>query len=97
MNNIYFYRKIEKVLGENIHFMWVSGNSRPDFRAINYFQSKRLRSEIHHLFSEIVRLLVELGYVSLEVQYIDGTKIESTVGRYTFVWRKPIEKNQSKL
>lgn len=38
-----------------------------------------------------------MDYVSLDVQYIDGTKIESAAGRYTFVWRKSIEKNQSKL
>jgi transposase len=97
LSNIYSCRKIEKALGENIHFMWLSGNSIPDFRTINYFRGKRLRSEIHHLFSQIVQLLVELGYVSLDVQYIDGTKIESAAGRYTFVWRKSIEKNQSKL
>lgn len=97
LSNIYSCRKIEKALGENIHFMWLSGNSTPDFRTINYFRGKRLRTEIHHLFSQIVQLLVELGYVSLDVQYIDGTKIESAAGRYTFVWRKSIEKNQSKL
>ena len=97
LSNIYSCRKIEKALGENIHFMWLSGNSTPDFRTINYFRGKRLRCEIHQLFSQIVNLLVSLDCVSLDVQYIDGTKIESAAGRYTFVWRKSIEKNQSKL
>ena len=40
---------------------------------------------------------MELGYVSLDVQYIDGTKIESASNRYTFVWRKSVEKNKVKL
>ena len=97
LSNIYSCRKIEKALGENIHFMWLSGNSLPDFRTINYFRGKRLRSEIHHLFSEVVRLLVSLDYVSLDVQYIDGTKIESRANRYTFVWRKSVEKHKAKL
>ena len=97
LSNIYSCRKIEKALGENIHFMWLSGNSTPDFRTINYFRGKRLRCEIHQMFSQIVNLLVSLDCVSLDVQYIDGTKIESAAGRYTFVWRKSIEKNQSKL
>ena len=97
LSNIYSCRKIEKALGENIHFMWLSGNSVPDFRTINYFRGKRLRSEIHHLFSEVVRLLVSLDYVSLDVQYIDGTKIESRANRYTFVWRKSVEKHKAKL
>jgi hypothetical protein len=35
--------------------------------------------------------------VSLEVAYIDGTKMESRANRYTFVWRKTVEKNKSKL
>ena len=34
LNNIYSCRKIEKALQENIHFMWLSGNSTPDFRTI---------------------------------------------------------------
>ena len=29
LNNIYSCRKIEKALQENIHFMWLSGNSTP--------------------------------------------------------------------
>jgi hypothetical protein len=42
-------------------------------------------------------MLAELGYVSLDVQYIDGTKIESASNRYTFVWRKSVDKNKQKL
>jgi len=42
-------------------------------------------------------MFVELGYVSLDVQYVDGTKIESASNRYTFVWRKSVEKNKLKL
>ena len=34
---------------------------------------------------------------SLDVQYIDGTKIESAANRYTFVWKGSIEKNKAKL
>ncbi|MDG3581897.1 transposase [Galbibacter pacificus] len=97
LSNIYSCRKIEKSLRENIHFMWISGNSTPDFRTINYFRGKRLKGQIHHLFAEVVRLLQKMGYVSLEVQYIDGTKIEAASNRYTFVWRKSVERHKTKL
>lgn len=50
--------------------MWLSGKSTPDFRTINDFRSKRLKSYIHSLFTQIVLMLVELGYISLEKQYI---------------------------
>lgn len=97
LSNIYSCRKIEKALQENIHFMWLSGNSLPDYRTINYFRGKRLKSHIQQLFADVVRMLHELQYVSLNVQYIDGTKIESAAGRYTFVWKGSVEKNKAKL
>lgn len=97
LNNIYSCRKIEKALQENIYFMWLSGNSTPDFRTINYFRGKRLKGEIHRLFAELVKLIQGLGYVSLDMQYIDGTKIESAAGRYSFVWKGSVEKNKAKL
>lgn len=97
LSNIYSCRKIEKALQENIHFMWLSGNSTPDFRTINYFRGKRLKGEIQKLFADVVRMLHELQYVSLDTQYIDGTKIESASNKYTFVWKGSVEKYKIKL
>ena len=97
MRNIYSCRKIEAALLENIHFMWLSGKQFPDFRTINDFRGKRLKGQITSIFRNIVLMLMESGYVSLDVQYIDGTKIESASNRYTFVWRKSVEKNKLKL
>ena len=41
LSNIYSCRRIERALQENIHFMWLSGHSSPDYRTINYFRGKR--------------------------------------------------------
>ena len=97
LSNIYSCRKIAKALMENIHFMYLSGNSTPNFRTINEFRGKILKEKIKDLFAEVVSLLVELGYISLEVQYIDGTKIEARSNRYRFVWRGSVEKYKEKL
>lgn len=97
LSNVYSCRKIAKALTENIHFMYISGNSKPDFRTINDFRGKILKNHIHKLFAEVVKMLVEMGYISLNVQYIDGTKIEAKSNRYTFVWRGSIEKYKEKL
>ena len=35
--------------------------------------------------------------ISLDVEYIDGTKIESKANKYTFVWKRTVEKNRAKL
>ena len=96
--NVYSGRKMEKLLHENIHFMWLSGMNRPDFRTINRFRSERLSGgRLEGVFTKVVELLNSEGLVSLNVQYIDGTKIESVANKYTFVWKGSIEKNKAKL
>jgi hypothetical protein len=77
--------------------MWLSGKQTPDFRTINNFRSLHMKYTINQLFTQVVLMLVEMGYISLQTVYIDGTKMESRAGRYTFVWRKTVEKNKAKL
>ena len=78
--------------------MWLSGMSRPDFRTINRFRSERLTDgRLDAIFTKVVELLNSEGFVSLNVQYIDGTKIESVANKYTFVWKGSVEKNKAKL
>lgn len=97
LNNVYSSRRIEELLKRDIYFMWLSGMKRPDFRTINYYRGKRLREGFDPVFTQVVQLLHDEGFVSLKVQYIDGTKIESVANRYTFVWRGSVEKHDAKL
>ena len=97
LDNVYSGRRMETLLAENVVYMWLSGMSRPDFRTINLFRSKRLRGVFEDIFTQVVTMLNEEGLVSLDVQYIDGTKIESAANKYTFVWRKRVEKSKAKL
>src|SRR3989337_377366 len=39
-------RQIAKALRENVNFMWISGNNRPDFRTINRFRSSVMKEGI---------------------------------------------------
>jgi len=97
LNNIYSCRKIENALNDRVSFMWLSGNQAPDHNTINRFRSSHLKDTIHDIFTQVVVMLAGMGYLSLESAYIDGTKIESRANRYTFVWRKSVEKNKAKL
>jgi len=97
MNNIYSCRKIEEVMRYHIHYMWVSGFQYPSYVTINRFRSERLKDVITGLFVQVVQRLVDMGQLDLDVQYIDGTKMESVANKYTFVWRKSVEKNKAKL
>ena len=96
MNNVYSCRKIEERLKRDVHFIWLAGYEQPDFATINRFRN-RVKKEINAVFTQVVLLLAERGFVSLDVEYIDGTKIESKANRYTFVWRKTVEKNRARL
>ena len=42
-------------------------------------------------------LLKELGEISGETIFIDGTKIEAYANKYTFVWKKAVSKNMEKM
>lgn len=97
LSNVYSSRRIEELLHRDIYFMWLAGMKRPDFRTINYYRSKRLKEGFDSVFTQVVQLLHEEGFVSLKVQYIDGTKIESVANKYTFVWRGSVEKYDAKL
>ncbi len=96
MNNIYSCRKIERQLHRDIHYIWLANQERPDFITINRFRN-RVKKEINDIFTQLVLLLAERGFVTLDVEYIDGTKIESKANKYTFVWRKGVEKNRARL
>jgi transposase len=97
LNNIYSCRKIEAALRDKISFIWLSGDQAPDHNTINRFRSSHLKDAIHEIFTQVVSMLVQMGYLSLDVVYFDGTKLESNANKYTFVWRKSVEKNKLKL
>ena len=96
MNNIYSCRKIESSLRRDVHFIWLAGYEQPDFITINRFRN-RVKDEINKVFTQLVLLLNAKGLVTLDVEYIDGTKIESKANKYTFVWRKTVERNRARL
>ena len=96
MNNIYSCRRIERQVQRDIHYIWLAAQERPDFVTINRFRN-RVKKEINNIFTQVVLLLAERGFITLDVEYVDGTKIESKANKYTFVWRKTVEKNRAKL
>lgn len=96
MNNIYSCRRIASALKRDIHFIWLAGYEQPDFNTINRFRN-RVKEEINEVFTQLVLILAERGFITLDVEYIDGTKLESKANKYTFVWRKTTEKNRARL
>jgi transposase len=96
-NNVYSCRAIANFIRENTHAMWLSGSQFPDFRTINSFRSQRIKDEIDNIFSNITKLLIQEGLISIDNVFIDGSKFESAANRYTFVWRKNVEKGMDNI
>lgn len=96
MCNVFSSRKIEERCKRDLHFFWLSGSQTPDHVTINRFRNL-LKTEINRIFTQLVVLLAMDGMLSLDVEYIDGTKIESKANKYTFVWRSSVEKNRERL
>lgn len=94
---IYSSRRIAKALRENIYFMWISGNSTPDFRTINRFRASIMKDLIDEIFTLVLEYLIKNGHVKLENYFLDGTKIEANANKYSFVWAKSAKKNKIKL
>lgn len=93
----YSSRRIAKAIAENVHYMWIAGGNRPDFRTINNFRSVVLKGIIEEVFASVLEMLHESGHIKLENYFLDGTKIEANANKYSFVWKKSVEKNKARL
>lgn len=97
---IYSSREIERACRENVNFMYLlEGQNVPDHNTIARFRSQHLPEAVEDLLQQMVQLLVAHGEISFEESavFIDGTKIEANAGRYTFVWKTRVSKDQEKL
>ena len=91
-------RQIEEACRTDIRFMWIlQGEPMSDHSTIDRFLDKRLADVIEDLFYQLVERLCVLGEVRFRNMFVDGTKLEANANRYTFVWKKAVEKNLKKL
>ena len=98
MNRIYSSRDIERSCRRDINFMYLlEGKPSPDHATIARFISLHLSQCSSNILAEVSNILYGLGEISGRHIFIDGTKIESAANRYTFVWKKAVTKNQTKL
>lgn len=82
LTKTYASRLIAKALKENVHFMWLSGMSMPDFRTINDFRSSRLKEVIYEVFASMILFCQENHYINLEHYFVDGTKLQANANRH---------------
>lgn len=97
MQGIYTSRKLEEACRYYVDFIWLRGDEKvPDHSTLARFRTGRCKEVIADLFYQLVKKLEETGEVDHQTVFIDGTKIESRAGRYTFNWRGTAEKGLAK-
>jgi transposase len=94
---IYTGRKMAKALTHDLHFMWLSGMSRPDFRTLNNFRSSKAKHVIEVLFKEMLEFLMEHRYIKMEHYFCDGSTLRADANQYKMVWKKNAERFKSKV
>ena len=98
MNGDYSSRSMEQNCKRDINFMYLlEGAPAPDHATFARFRSIHFAPCAKRILAEMSNTLFELGEISGETIFIDGTKIEACSNKYTFVWKKAVTKNQEKL
>lgn len=98
MNQKYSTRKIEEACKNDIRFMWLLGAQKaPDHSVISRFRKEKLPMIMDSIFKQLMDYLHKLGEIDYKTVFVDGTKLEANANRYSFVWKKSVEKHLVRL
>jgi len=89
--SIFSGRRIEASLNDSIRMMWLSQEQKPSYRTINRFRVNPMMDNLlKTLYVNFRTQLVEYKLIDEQSIFIDGTKLEASANKYTFVWKKKI-------
>lgn len=96
--SVFSGRKIEALLTDSIRIMWLAQGYKPSYRTINRFRvHPEVKELIRQCFVQFRCQLVDEKLIDQEAIFIDGTKIEANANKFTFVWKKSVEKYHTNL
>jgi transposase len=93
---VFTSRQIRQALDESIPFRWLCGGQYPDFRTLSDFRKNHLEA-FKALFSQIVQIAMELGYISLGHVSIDGSKIKANASKHKAMSRERMKQEIKRL
>lgn len=92
MNGIFSSRKIAKSLSQDLAFMYLAGNTKPDFRTLARFRKEK-GAYLETTMMHVVLKARELGLVSFGTCSLDGTKIKANASKDKNERKDELEKN----
>lgn len=78
--------------------MWLAQGYEPTYRTINRFRvHPEVKELLRQCFVQFRCQLVNDNPIDEEAIFIDGTRLEANSKKFTFVWRKSVERYSSSL
>lgn len=96
--SVFSGRKIEGLLKDSLRMMWLAQGYEPSYRTINRFRvHPKVKELLRQCFVQFRCQLVQEKLIDEEAIFIDGTKIEANANKFSFVWRKSVERYSASL
>ncbi|MGB9825642.1 MAG: IS1182 family transposase [Desulfofundulus sp.] len=93
---IFSSRKIAAHLYEDVAFIVLAGGNKPDFRTINEFRRRHIKS-LPGIFVQILKICEKAGLVGLKHVCLDGTKINANASKHKAMSYDRMKKEEQKL
>lgn len=94
----YSGRKIETMLEENLPMRWLAQDHRYSYHTSNNFRKSQHASNlIKKAFIYFSLALKDHNLINNDAVFIDGTKIEADANKYSFTWKKSVQKYHASL
>lgn len=91
-------RKIEDLVKDSIRMKWLAQGYEPTYRTINRFRvDSNMKELIRQCFVQFRIQLIQEKLIDQEAIFVDGTKIEANANKFTFTWRKSVERYHNNL
>lgn len=98
LEGIYSSRAMEKACRRDINFMYLlESYPVPDHSTFARFRTEHFAKCATKIMSYVTNYLYSIDELSGKEIFIDGTKIEANANKYTFVWKRAVTKNFSRL
>ncbi|WP_208559210.1 IS1182 family transposase [Marinilactibacillus kalidii] len=95
---IFSGRKIEKMMQENLAMQWLTGQTLVSYRTLNRFRvSETTKGILQDLYCTFSIRLKQEKLIEGKALFIDGTKFEANANKYTFVWKKAVDRFYPRL
>lgn len=93
---VFSSRKIATHLFEDVSFIVLAGGEKPDFRTVNEFWRRHIKS-LPGIFVQIIQLCEKAGLVSLKHVALDGTKINANASKHKAMSYDRMKTEEKKL